>query len=67
MPVILQRGSYDLRLNPGFGDLGAATTMLKLYDAGLMRRHAVSMRVNSATNDGPECSEPIEDCVPIFG
>jgi hypothetical protein len=34
--------------------------MLNPYDAGEMRRYAVSARVNSATNDDRQCSEPIE-------
>jgi putative SOS response-associated peptidase YedK len=60
MPVILPTASYDLWLDPGFRDSGATTEMLKPYDAGQMRRYAVSTRVNNVANDGPECSEPIE-------
>jgi len=64
-PVILQPASYDLWLDPGFRALAATREVLKPYDAGQMRRHAVSMRVNSVMNDNPECSEPITVSVTI--
>lgn len=60
MPVILPTASYDLWLDPGFRDTAATTEMLKPYDAGLMRRYAVSTRVNNVANDEPKCSEPME-------
>jgi putative SOS response-associated peptidase YedK len=60
MPVILPPTNYDLWLDPEFRDLAATTEMLKPYDAGQMRRYAVSRRVNSVMNDDCECSEPIE-------
>ena len=60
MPVILPAASYDLWLDPEFRDLAATTEMLKPYDAGLMRRYAVSTRVNNVANDDRQCSEPIE-------
>src|SRR5664280_311811 len=69
MPVILPPTSYDLWLDPGFRDAAATSEMLKPYDAGLMRLYAVSTRVNNATNDDHECSEPIEvqgRCRPDF-
>jgi putative SOS response-associated peptidase YedK len=50
-------------LMPDFGAY-AATEMLKPYDAGLMRRYAVSTWVNNVANDGPECSKPIESLPP---
>ena len=46
-------------LMPDFGAY-AATEMLKPYDAGLMRRYAVSAWVNNVAHDDPRCSEPIE-------
>ncbi len=60
MPVILPAASYDMWLDPGFREIGATTEMLKPYDAGQMRRYAVSARVNSVANDDCQCSEPIE-------
>jgi putative SOS response-associated peptidase YedK len=60
MPVILPAASYDLWLDPGFREVGAVTELLKPYDAGLMRRYAVSAWVNNVANDDRQCSEPIE-------
>jgi putative SOS response-associated peptidase YedK len=59
MPALLPPETYDLWLDPGFRDLGATTNMLRPFDATLMRRFPVSERVNSVSNDGPDCSEPI--------
>ena len=58
--MILPAASYDLWLDPGFRDVAATTEMLKPYDAGLMRRYAVSTWVNNVANDDRQCSEPIE-------
>ncbi len=60
MPVILPAESYDLWLDRGFRDVAATTEMLKPYDAGQMRRYAVSTRLNNVATDDRECSEPIE-------
>ncbi len=65
MPVILPPTSYDLWLDPRFRDSAATTEMLKPYDAGRMRRYAVSTRVNSVTNDDSECSESTEVSGPM--
>lgn len=65
MPVILPPASYDLWLDPGFRDLATTTEILKPYDARLMRRFAVSARVNNVANDDSQCSEPIEVPGPI--
>ena len=47
MPVIFNRDSYDLWLDPGFTEVAAASEMLKPYDADAMRFYPVSARVNS--------------------
>lgn len=60
MPVILPATSYGLWLDPRFRDVAATTQMLNPYDAGQMRRYAVSTRVNNVGNDEPKCSEPTE-------
>jgi len=59
MPVILNPDHYDLWLDPGFRRVDALKDMLNPFDATLMRRYAVSTRVNNVTNDDGECSEPI--------
>jgi putative SOS response-associated peptidase YedK len=37
IPVILDPDTYDLWLDPGMRDVGAASELLKPYDARLMR------------------------------
>jgi len=60
MPVILDRASYDLWLDPGMQNVAAISELLKPYDARLMRCYPVSNRVNHVANDGEECSLPVE-------
>jgi putative SOS response-associated peptidase YedK len=60
MPVILDPDDYDLWLDPGMRDIQAATDLLKPYNPGHMSRYPVSTRINSAANDDPECSAPVE-------
>jgi putative SOS response-associated peptidase YedK len=60
MPVILDPDSYDLWLDPGMKDVGAASELLNPYDVRLMRCYPVSNRVNSATNDNEDCSAAVE-------
>ena len=60
MPVILDPDSYDLWLDPGMREVGAASELLKPYDARLMRFYAVSTRINHVANDDAECSRPVE-------
>jgi putative SOS response-associated peptidase YedK len=60
MPVILDRESYDLWLDPGMTDVQVVSELLKPFDAGLMRCYPVSARINHAANDDEECSRPAE-------
>jgi putative SOS response-associated peptidase YedK len=60
MPVILNPDGYDLWLDPGMGDVDAASDLLKPYDARMMRCYPVNPRVNSVANDDAECSAPDE-------
>jgi putative SOS response-associated peptidase YedK len=60
MPVILDPEGYDLWLDPGMQNVGAASDLLKPYDARLMRCYPVSTKINSAANDDEECSRPVE-------
>jgi putative SOS response-associated peptidase YedK len=41
-------------------NVGAASDLLKPYDARLMRCYPVSTKINSAANDDEECSRPVE-------
>jgi putative SOS response-associated peptidase YedK len=60
MPVILDRESYDLWLDPGMQNVQVVSEFLKPYDARLMRSYPVSSRVNHVANDDEECSRPVE-------
>jgi putative SOS response-associated peptidase YedK len=60
MPVILDRDSYDLWLDPGMQNVAAISELLKPYDAMLMRCFPVSTRINHVANDDEECSRPVE-------
>jgi putative SOS response-associated peptidase YedK len=41
-------------------DATAASDLLKLYDARMMRCYPVSTRANSVVNDDKACSAPVE-------
>jgi putative SOS response-associated peptidase YedK len=60
MPVILDPDGYELWLDPGMTNVGAASEMLKPYDARLMRCYPVSTQINSVVNDDEECAVPEE-------
>jgi len=60
MPVILDRESYDLWLDPGMQNVAAISQLLKPYDASQMQLYPVSSRVNHVTNDDEECSRRVE-------
>lgn len=60
MPVILDRESYDLWLDPGMQNVAAISELLKPYDARLMRSYPISTRINHAANDDEDCSRPVE-------
>jgi len=60
MPVILDRESYDIWLDPGMRDVTTASELLKPYDAQLMRCYPISTRINHVGNDDEECSAPVE-------
>jgi putative SOS response-associated peptidase YedK len=60
MPVILDRASYDLWLDPGMQNVAAIPELLKPYDAMLMRCYPVSTRINHVANDDEQCSAPVE-------
>ena len=71
MPVILRPERYDLLLDPGFNDVKALAEVLAPFDALQMRRFPVSTRINSVTNDDPECVVPSHNSSPaksaLFG
>jgi putative SOS response-associated peptidase YedK len=60
MPVILNRESYDLWLDPGMTDVQVVSELLKPYDAKVMGCYPVNTRINHVANDDEECSRPVE-------
>ena len=60
MPVILDRESYDLWLDPSMQNVEAISEVLKPHDARQMRCYPVSTRINHVANDDEECSRPVE-------
>jgi putative SOS response-associated peptidase YedK len=60
MPVILDRDSYDMWLDPAMRDMTTASELLKPYDDQLMRCYPISTRINHVANDDEECSSPVE-------
>jgi len=57
MPVILERTSYDLWLDPGFRKVEPLLDLLAPYRAECMRNWRVGSRVNSVQNDDAACVE----------
>src|SRR5580700_1760450 len=60
MPVIVARDKYDTWLDPDINDFEAIRDVLGPYDASLMRRYPVSMRLNNSQNDDPESAAAIQ-------
>jgi len=59
MPVIVPRDKYDLWLDPDVNDFEAIRDILKPYDANLMRRYPVSMKLNNSRIDDAESASPV--------
>jgi len=60
MPVIIDRESYDLWLDPGMTNVQVVSELLKPYDARLMQCYPVSTRINHVANYDEECSRLVE-------
>jgi putative SOS response-associated peptidase YedK len=60
MPVILDRDSYNLWLDPGMTDVQVVSELLKPFDARLMRCYPISTRINQVANDDADCSRRLE-------
>ncbi len=71
MPVILRPENYDLWLDPGFKDVKALAEVLVPFDSAQMRRFPESTRINTVTNDDPDCVVPSHNSLPaqsaLFG
>jgi len=59
MPVILKLSDYDLWLDPGVTNPLKITDCLKPFDANVMKKYAVSTRVNHPDNDDQGCAHEV--------
>jgi putative SOS response-associated peptidase YedK len=58
MPVILPPEDYELWLDPDFEEKEALTSFLRPYPSDVIEAYPVSRRVNSPSNNAPDCIEP---------
>jgi putative SOS response-associated peptidase YedK len=63
MPVILDRESFDLWLDPAVDDRESLLKLLVPYDGSVMETVPVSRAVNSPANDSPDCLAGLTDPV----
>jgi len=61
MPVILRLEDYETWLDAGVHLSKLLTPLLRPYAHEEMTVYAVSALVNSPSNDGPRCVEPLPD------
>lgn len=59
MPVILAPEDYSLWLDPDFREREALTSLLRPYPNDAMEAYPVSRRVNSPSNNVPDCIERV--------
>ena len=59
MPVIVPREKYDLWLDPDVNDFETIHDILKPYDANLMHRYPVSMKLNNSRIDDAESASRV--------
>lgn len=60
MPVILDRISFELWLDPGMRDIVLASKLLKPYSGRPMNCYPVSTRVNNVIHDDEDCARPAD-------
>jgi putative SOS response-associated peptidase YedK len=60
MPVIVAPDEYDRWLDPGIKDPSRIADSLRPFDAKLMKKYAVSVRVNRPENDDEECAREVQ-------
>ena len=67
MPVIVPQEKYEVWLDPDVRDFEAIRDILKPYDASLMRRYPVSMKLNNSRIDDAESASRVMFDMPIQG
>ncbi len=67
MPAILAPEDYDLWLDPGIRDPKRVLNCLRPLDPSLMKKHAVSTRVNRPENDDEDCAREVHiETIPLL-
>lgn len=61
MPMQVRRADWDAWLDPHLTDPAAARQLLHAPSADEMGAYAVSKRVNTVANDGPDLVQPVEE------
>jgi len=61
MPVILAPKDYDLWLDPGVQEAELLQPLLRPYPSENMIAYPISTWVNSPSNEGPQCIEPLAE------
>lgn len=59
MPVILDESAYDEWMDPDLRDVKRLGELLRPFPPTRMMAYPISKLVNSPSNDGPECVEPL--------
>ena len=59
MPVVLPPEDYEMWLDPDFKEREALTSLLRPYPNDAMEAYPVSRRVNSPSNNVPDCIESV--------
>ncbi len=67
LPVIVPPDKYDLWLDTDVNDFEAVCDILKPYDANLMRRYPVSLKLNNSRIDDAESASPVTLDTPSQG
>lgn len=68
MPAIVASDDYDLWLDPEITNPGRIAGLLRPFDSNLMKKYAVSTRVNRVENDDEECAGEVavEHAAPLL-
>jgi putative SOS response-associated peptidase YedK len=60
MPAIIRAADYATWLDPAMNDVEALQALVGPYPERLMEARAISRKVNSPANDGPDLIEPVD-------
>lgn len=64
--VLCEPRYLALELDPGLTHVNAVRELLTPFDAKLMKRFALSTRINFVKNDAPDCVAPLREEASLF-